>query len=175
MKLIVSDMDGTLLNSNSELSIENENAIKQIQNNGAKFILASGRPLAAMKSFYERLDSDYVISFNGGLIYDVKNDSVVYKKTLSKDKVKMIYEYAQKNDLSLITYKDNQILCNRFDEYTNIEVKYTKLDYKIINDFNFESVKCMLVSDPDNIKKHFKYFTENFGYDFCTSISDPHF
>lgn len=84
-------------NSNNWIIYRKENAIqKQIQNNGAKFILASGRPLAAMKSFYERLDSDYVISFNGGLIYDVKNDSVVYKKTLSKDKVKMIYEYAQK-------------------------------------------------------------------------------
>ena len=50
-KIIATDMDGTLLNSRNLISNENREAIIQAQEKGCKIVLASGRPIAAMKIF----------------------------------------------------------------------------------------------------------------------------
>ena len=43
IKLIASDMDGTLLNNRQAISKENVEAIKKAQNKGIKFLIATGR------------------------------------------------------------------------------------------------------------------------------------
>lgn len=45
IKLIVSDMDGTLFNSNQEISPANLAAIKQAEKNGIRFMIATGRSM----------------------------------------------------------------------------------------------------------------------------------
>lgn len=48
---LVSDMDGTLINSNKEISKENLDAIKYFVNNGGKFTVATGRMVASVECF----------------------------------------------------------------------------------------------------------------------------
>lgn len=43
MKLVVSDLDGTLLNDDSEVSNETIQAIKRLKDNGVEFAIATGR------------------------------------------------------------------------------------------------------------------------------------
>ena len=43
MKLVVSDLDGTLLNDDSEVSNETIQAIKKLKDNGVEFAIATGR------------------------------------------------------------------------------------------------------------------------------------
>ncbi|MHB8096503.1 MAG: HAD family hydrolase, partial [Erysipelotrichaceae bacterium] len=45
IKLIAIDVDGTLLNSKHELSLENKKSIQWAEENGITIALASGRPL----------------------------------------------------------------------------------------------------------------------------------
>jgi len=44
MKIIASDMDGTLLNENATISQENAKAIKKAQEEGVEVVIATGRP-----------------------------------------------------------------------------------------------------------------------------------
>ena len=50
IKLIASDMDGTLLNDKMQVSDENASAIRQAQESGIEFIVATGRGLRDRKS-----------------------------------------------------------------------------------------------------------------------------
>ena len=43
IKLIASDMDGTLINSSHEISSRNLNAIRRAQESGIEFAIATGR------------------------------------------------------------------------------------------------------------------------------------
>ena len=69
-KLIATDMDGTLLNDEHELTDGNIKSIIDVQKKGVKFVLASGRPSFAMLKQAKQLEMDkyggYVLSFNGG-------------------------------------------------------------------------------------------------------------
>lgn len=71
IKLIASDLDGTLLNADSEVSAGNAQAIRDAQQAGIEFIVATGRNLPQAKPRLDRhgLKPAY-ITINGGLVYN---------------------------------------------------------------------------------------------------------
>ena len=109
IKLIASDMDGTLLNSNHKIPQNNIELIKFAQKNGIEFVVATGR------AYYEALPSLNnenikcdVISFNGGIIYD-KNGNII---NITPMKLKDLYytiEILKSLDISYQLYTKNTI------------------------------------------------------------------
>jgi len=71
IKLIVSDMDGTLFNSNQEISPANLAAIKQAQKNGIRFMIATGRSMETIGPTLKKYDLKCgLILMNGAEIRD---------------------------------------------------------------------------------------------------------
>ena len=66
VKLIVSDMDGTLLRSNHELSPEFIDIYYELQNKGIKFVPASGRQYFSIINYFENEKNNMsIIAENG--------------------------------------------------------------------------------------------------------------
>lgn len=128
-KLIATDMDGTLMNSESKLSIKNKEYIIKAQENGITFVLASGRPTFAMLDIAKELKMDkfggYVISYNGGEIIECKDNKKIYSCGLSKEEVISMYNYAKENNIYFVTYNDNNIYASEINELTKIEAQIT--------------------------------------------------
>ena len=71
IKLIVSDMDGTLFNSNQEISPFNLAAIKQANKNGVRFMIATGRSMVTIRPTLEKYDLNCgLILMNGAEVRD---------------------------------------------------------------------------------------------------------
>jgi len=71
IKLIASDMDGTLLNSNHKISKENLEAIKKAESMGVKFTIATGRRFEDVKPLIDENDLKcQCIALNGGEYID---------------------------------------------------------------------------------------------------------
>lgn len=71
IKLIVSDMDGTLFNSNQEISPANLAAIKQAEKNGIHFMIATGRSIETIGPTLEKYDLKCgLILMNGAEVRD---------------------------------------------------------------------------------------------------------
>lgn len=69
--LIVSDIDGTLMNSKKEISRENLQAIGELAKKGIIFVPSSGRSYSEIpESLKQHPDIRYVISSNGSVIFD---------------------------------------------------------------------------------------------------------
>ena len=70
-KLIASDLDGTLLSDNAEVSRENFDAIKKITERGVVFAPVTGRAMYEMPADVVNCpDIRYIVSSNGAVIYD---------------------------------------------------------------------------------------------------------
>ena len=66
--VIFSDLDGTLLNDNKEVSKENKKAIEYFIENGGKFSIATGRAIDSVSKYIESVKTDLpIITYNGGL------------------------------------------------------------------------------------------------------------
>jgi len=87
-KLIVCDVDGTLLDSRFIFNQTDKDAIAKAIKQGVRFAICSGRAYKSLRDFAGELglaqQGDYIVSFNGALIYDPFNRKVVMKKDLDK-------------------------------------------------------------------------------------------
>lgn len=81
--MIISDLDGTLLNSSHQISPINKRAVKEFMAKGGLFTLATGRIEEAALPFAAELGIKVpLILYNGGKIYCPVKKSVLYEKKL---------------------------------------------------------------------------------------------
>lgn len=81
--VLVTDMDGTLLNSKKEVTPTDRAAIEKFMNLGGRFTVATGRTIQSFSAFYDLLDLRFpVIMFNGSVIYDKSSDKILYTEAL---------------------------------------------------------------------------------------------
>ena len=110
-KLVAIDLDGTMLNSYGVVTENTKNTIKKVIENGADVIIASGRPIDSIKTIAKEIGSEnYFIAGNGALIYDIKNEQIIYEKYLSKQKVLEVIKICEQNSISYNVYTDKTIL-----------------------------------------------------------------
>ncbi|PKM52370.1 MAG: hypothetical protein CVV02_01060 [Firmicutes bacterium HGW-Firmicutes-7] len=142
IQLVVTDLDGTLLDDDGHISDQNVQAIKQLKDKNILFGIASGRA----KSVIEKIAKEYNISdhvdimigTNGvelseeGILKDV---AVNY---LKKDVIIDLYNKFQSDDVAFIVHNENTIICNKSTEFTEILRKMN--NYKQVIEPNFENV-----------------------------------
>ena len=76
--LFLSDMDGTLT-YRDHVSPENQEAIRFFQKEGGIFTIATGRPPMYIRRFLDQVEpNSYVVAVNGAVIYDLKEDHLVW-------------------------------------------------------------------------------------------------
>lgn len=81
--MIMCDMDGTLLSSDSTISEENASKIKYFMSEGGLFAFASGRNPQNLRAYFESITPNApCICYNGAMIYDFQSDTVLEEKTL---------------------------------------------------------------------------------------------
>lgn len=115
IKLIASDMDGTLLNSDHKIPKENIELIKFSQKNGIQFVVATGRAYyEALPALNDESIKCDIISFNGGIIYD-KNGNII---NITPMKLKDLYytiEILKSLEISYQLYTKNTIYTNSIE------------------------------------------------------------
>ncbi|MDE6425440.1 MAG: Cof-type HAD-IIB family hydrolase [Ruminococcus sp.] len=81
--VIMSDMDGTLLNSEKKIIEKDRLAIEKFVSFGGKFTVSTGRTLEAFEQYRKMLDLRIpVVLYNGGIIYDYQTEKILYAEYL---------------------------------------------------------------------------------------------
>ncbi len=157
-KLLVLDVDGTLVNSKKEVSQQTLTTLLKIQHAGIRIVLASGRSPHGLRHLVEKLEmkkwGGYLLPYNGAQIIDVGNDEVLFEKRIDPEMFPYLEKKAQKNRFGIFTYHQNQIIT------TDPENKHIR-DEALLNDMeivavdnlsvavDFSPCKCVLVSDNE--------------------------
>lgn len=98
-KLIVSDMDGTLLNEFSQLADETVETIIYLQQQGIRFAICTGRPIFSCAKFIEKLKLEkyngFFIGQNGQYIKSFETGEIIEKEKLKQDDYHKICTLAQ--------------------------------------------------------------------------------
>lgn len=109
-KVVVSDIDGTLVDQNQQISEQNLSAIKQFQHEGGIFTIATGRVEQSVKHFITQLKIEHpVILYNGGKIIDYKLNRVIYERHIPVEFALDFVDMALSNQLNICIYTDEDI------------------------------------------------------------------
>ena len=75
IKLIVSDLDGTLLNKEHKLSKETVQTVLAARKAGVETVIVTGRMCCSALPFYQELQLKMpLIAYNGSYVKDIKQD-----------------------------------------------------------------------------------------------------
>lgn len=182
-KMIVTDLDDTLLNSEGKISERDKEAIMKAQSMGVKFILASGRPTFAMRHLADELElhkyGSYILSYNGAIITRWDDKSEILNESLSKEDLHRLYDFSRKHKVHIITYLDDEIISETESKYIDVERDLTGMPHKIVCSFKDsverEGVKCIMLEEPDYLKEVEKKLKDELGDDYTIAISKPFF
>jgi len=100
VRLVVTDLDGTLLSSSKEITSENRRAIVKMQLAGVDLMLASGRAWLSIRPYYELLGLQTpCITANGAEVIDHSSGRILSRQELDPQARRTALELAQDSDL----------------------------------------------------------------------------
>lgn len=113
-KLIVLDVDGTMLNSNREISKRTVATLRKVQQMGIKIALASGRPTYGILPLAQAIDlgvyDGYIISYNGAQVMEAKTGQILFERRIDPQMVPYLEKKATKMGLTMAYYDGNEVV-----------------------------------------------------------------
>jgi len=176
-KLLVIDIDGTLVGKDSTISPENREALAKVREMGIRVSLSTGRAIRACLSIISQLAFDgYHIFFDGALVSTPDHDKEVYAQPLDREMVKQAVEFAHANDINIDLYSASHYFVERETWSSNIHSKFFGIE-PTMTDFTGlweqeriikggmvatspqEAAKARAIRDRFNSSLHFSWVT----------------
>ena len=156
--LICSDCDGTLMNSNGQISAENAAAIRRFQQEGGRFTVATGRGAAHIRRFSaEFVPNAPLVICNGCFVVDEQSGEVLQEYLLD-ERVHRVLEYAVARFPSLaavrIVYGQDGAFDMKRDETPGFDRRYEIPD---------PWTKLLFIAEPRATRRIQKRLTALFG------------
>lgn len=168
-KLLVLDVDGTLLNEKKEITPRTQAALLKVQQMGVHIVLASGRPTNGVMPLAEALElhhyGGFVLSYNGGQIINAQTGELLFEKRIDPQQLPYLDKKAKKNDFAIFTYHKNQLITDKPDNrHVRDEAALNGMEVVGVGNFaeavDFAPCKCMLASDDETalagLENHWK-------------------
>lgn len=109
--VVITDLDGTLLNSGKTISKRNSDVLLHLQTMGVKVIIASGRPRPELDGRQELLELEkydgLVLSYNGARVVQVSDQKVVYNHSISIETAKKVVQITRQFPISTVIAHNN--------------------------------------------------------------------
>lgn len=120
VKLIATDVDGTLLTHRQELSSIVEKTVRRATDRGVPVVVATGKARGPWaKDVLPRLGPKAPGVFLQGLLVCDGDGKVLFSRELEADVVNDVISIAKVNGLTLTAYCNDRILCEAIDEHTD--------------------------------------------------------
>ncbi len=126
-KLIASDIDGTLLKDNGEMSPAVRSAIFKAVERGVIFTLATGRPIQGVEAFLSLVSGDApVITCNGAIIVTAKTRKILSREELPYLKAKELLSVGLAEGATVVAWADSKLYASEPCGYSRLYATLTQ-------------------------------------------------
>lgn len=140
-KLIATDMDGTLLNSENKISNRNTKALHKAIEKGIYVVLSTGRILNSALYYAKAIElNNPIVACNGAIVSCKDGNNILYEKTINIDTSKKIVKFAEEHDIYYHFYSQDTFYSKEMNEsvlkfYESFEESFKKqqLSLKILD------------------------------------------
>jgi len=160
--VIISDLDGTLLNNNKEVSKENLQAINYFTDNGGRFSVATGRVIESTVGYLGNIKINLpIIVYNGGVIYDYTNKKIISESFVDESQkdiaVRLIKDF---NNIGIEIYANRKLYVLKDSGHSKRSAtEMLDIIYEVKKElFSMEWHKILVVGENEiinNIEKNF--------------------
>lgn len=115
IKLVASDLDGTIIDKNNNISEKNFKAINLLNEKNVKFAICTGKSYAVSKMVCQKFNANYGIFGNGTQIVNLITGEELYRKVLSKKDLLFISTLAKRYGFHIHLYTENDIITEKLE------------------------------------------------------------
>jgi len=133
-KLIVSDVDETLLNSKNVLEDFTADVFRELNRNNIGITFATGKSYKSVATLIDILEIKMPMVFANGAMIQDPNGKVLYSKTLKNELMIEIIKVCNHFNADWMIFYEKEILVREINHNTRIISKYNEPDLIIIND-----------------------------------------
>ncbi|MEY8847237.1 HAD family hydrolase [Psychroserpens sp. XS_ASV72] len=176
VKMVISDMDGTLLNSNNEVSPKFFDIFKQLKAQNIVFVAASGRPYYSIVNKLKSIEADIiVVAENGGIVLKNKdlllsnslNEQNVFRLSKTIDSIEHTYPLFCTRHKAYIKRASEELIQIFSEYYTN----YTIIDS--VDEIKDDVIKIALYN-TESSEKHIYPHVKHLKSEFNVVVSGNH-
>lgn len=169
--VIITDLDGTLLNSDKQISKRNRDVLLQLQAMGVKLIIASGRPRPELDGRQELLELEkydgLVLSYNGARVVQVNNQKVVYNHSIPIESARQVVQVTRQFPVSTVVAHNNysyvsDITIDRSTEEAFVSNQEVIHEPFLENILDFEPSKLLVTGKHEDLYELSLVLKENF-------------
>ena len=139
MKIFFSDMDGTLLNSQKEITPKTKAALDAFTDAGNTFVISTGRPIFSARYIrdYHGLNypGSYISAYNGSMLYDNTNHTVLYEDGIAVDLIPELLDLAERFGVYIQGYQGDYVISRVASEEFEYYKKSLHMDGLVDKDF----------------------------------------
>ena len=156
--LYVSDLDGTLLNSETKLSDYTIKELNKLIDDGLNFTYATARGYNSSKVVSEGLNIKYpVILCNGVKIYDPLTEKTLFSSFFNKEEIKLVKRISEKYDNYPILYQTKEDV----DKFYYVEYNISS-GKKYYLDKRVSDKRLTISKDKEDLFSHDSIYYFNF-------------
>lgn len=128
IKLVVSDLDGTLLNADSHLNKFNKDMVLKLKDKGIKFTFATGRMDKMTWQFAQEVELELpIISCNGAAMRYLGKKEPLYSKVLSRQQLEEINEICSRYSADYLFYTLDKVYYSKGSKRIEVIKKYNRI------------------------------------------------
>lgn len=181
-KLLVLDIDGTLLNRKGTLSAEDKKALALVGASGIKVSLSSGRAAPACLPIIDQLSLDgYHTSFDGALISNPKVAREVYAKPISDRLVGQIIEFSRRNEINIELFSASRLFIERETWTADVRRQFFVTQPVIVDFAEIERKEriikgAIIARSPEEkakVEHFYRHFTPRLSFSWTKSPACP--
>jgi Cof subfamily protein (haloacid dehalogenase superfamily) len=179
-KMVAIDVDDTLITDDRIVTEGTKAALAAAVEQGVMITLATGRMYASAKQIAGQIDLNVpLITYQGALIKNLLDETVLYERYVPQDIAEFLFEYAQKHNLHLQVYHEDQLFAKEENQKLIDYSKLSNVPYQIEPDLekllSKPFAKMLIIDNPDYLDTLALDLNEVIGDKIHMTKSKPHF
>jgi len=179
-KLLVCDLDGTLLDDRGNFPENNLIYIKKITDAGVAFAICSGRSYLSLARFEKTLGLDkpgcFGIGFNGAMVYETASHKILLDERLARETAFEIISAARNYNVELVVYDGDRLIAEKATPFQIHYAERAGLELQLIDsygDLPNDVSKILLLGEPENLQTAARDFSGMIGGRATQFFSSP--
>lgn len=183
-QLLVLDIDGTANNSEKQVMEKTKKRIIELQENGIRVVLASGRPPQGVVSVAYELQMDrfgsYILAYNGSKIIECGTGRCIFEKYLPRHLPVSLWKAAKEDGVGFAAYRNDAIVAGTVpDKYMELESKVSSLPIEYHENFgkymDFPVSQCLITGEPEDLETLEPVLTYKYVHEAQVFHSEPYY
>lgn len=164
-RMVVTDLDGTLLNDQKQVSDGNIKAIKRLKDKNVMFVMATGRSDVMTRPYTSKIqNADIVIGCDGAIIRNIRTGQILYENHISKEACHETFEICRKHGLDYYVFAKDELVSD--DPQNERFVIHQKFNQTVKKE---EQIPMQIVEDLD------RYVDDHIVYKIVVSHNDTNY